>query len=807
MSFVVLLPDGFEVLTTNQGRDSYEPLLGTSPEQDLSAFWEMVPDDLHELSSTERKLVEAMWSGLVQYASSLLNQAAHLDQTGSLFDFPIHLPRKWLHFDIERTYELNTERAELLDNTQKIQESRVLEIETESGFHNAFDFYGTGGRSFAGIELRSASSYDTQYRFEVEFQMTASLLGESDRGWVLLGYSNQAQRHASRFSGFMVALSTAGDVGILCVSGGTTGFQGALTSPQVTYYPAGSTLNTVPGNRLRVSLWYDGSVGGLDSTQGARVTLLVEDLDLGTELRVDNRRIDFTSADDVLGGTFLDGWWGDSFGFMAPPFDVARYVPEIGTGDYTVRILPGATAFVDPSVDGRIRQVPLLQPQVSNDQEFLRAGLEFDLARDSNGGWAYLRFEDQPARRLWAEAAALDGQLLSKLFGPLTGIADLLEQSDGLKLKTQIIGALYGLISGPHLGPLAAAIGGLLGAPIAIRPGVVIDTTSMGGQPAIVVQEVDRERVYPYPAGLERTVEVGDVIEKFTPLVTLPFVHDWITAPVRLADAVEHEIQKYSRVLTDVQVEYLMAEFNALPRPLTATIIRLFSHRFSERIRRYLVNAMGVWCGLTDVLINILVRTSEELGMSDRMVFSGRRDHYLATITALPAAPAGTPEYDADPVQIGDKVDLVLVNTLKLAFDRDAKPGFAFDFIEFDTLTFPRDRTQLNVYEALTGGPAPRYNDGEEYLAEPADPDACPPADLLYNLGEVWVLDTRADITATYSGPDVGPQTLTIYRQTVTLAQGESFTFREPNYWDECGESLVNLDFSMPRNSHHLPWL
>jgi hypothetical protein len=542
---------------------------------------------------------------------------------------------------------------------------------------------------------------------------------------------------------------------------------------------------------------------------------------------------------------------------------VARNVAQIGPLDYLLRVLPGSVSFVDPSLDGKVRYIPLLQPNVTDDIGFLRADLDFDIVRSRSNLWAYLRFEDQPVDRLWAEATALDGQLLQKLFAPLTGIADLLESSDGLKLKTQIIGALYGLISGPHLGPLSAAVGGLLGAPIAVKPGIVLDFTSLAGHPAIVIEEVDRERVYPYPKGIKTVVSIGDAVEKFDPLVELPKVHDWVTAPVRLANAVTDEMQKYSRVLTDVQVEYLMAEYRELPRPLTNDIISAFSFKFSQRIRKYLLNAVGVWCGLLDVLVNLLYTGIEELEVTDDIQMSGRRHEGTVRVMALPANPLNSPVYTANPVIIGQFILIPLAESLQDSFTSLAMSGFTYEILEYSHAVFPRRRTQLTAREALTGALDPRYDHGgmatvgslptspeaspvylanpvivgqtilisraEElttsfsglgmagfsysileyedealYYQEPPVGDSCPPSNFLYDQAEIWVLDSRTGFNAKYTGTNTGNITTRIYKTEKVLSHGQTEWFYEPDYWDECDESDINLDFSRRRNSHHV---
>jgi len=902
MSFVTLLTDGLEVVTTAQGKESYEPLLGTIEGINVSPLWGIVPDDLQELPANDQRILECVWRGLIQYASDIMVRTAHLDQTASLIDFPLHLPRKWLYYDILRTVELETDVTSIVDGTTGNTQSKVTQYAVdEDNFRTQYDLYTTGPDVFVGVPFRSASSYDTEYRFSTILSFTAVLSPTVDKAWVMLGYKNRNQAHASRHSGLYVCISTKGDVSLLVIKAGQDGFAATLTSDSIEYTSLG-VLGTTSGNRLQVQLWYDGSTHGLNPTEGAEVTVQVDDLDNGATLSK-TLRLSFTT--ERTNDTYLDPWWADSWVITTPSLAVAQAVPAFASNDSIVKVKPETVNFVDPSVDANVRHLPILQPNVSNDEGFLRASIDYDLLRHPQGLWAYIKFEDQPASRLWAEAVALDGKLMQKMFAPLTGIADLLESSDTLKLKTQIIGALYGLISGPHLGPLSSAIGGLLGAPIAVRPGVVKSFTSLGGQPAIVMEEVDRERIYPYPPGLQTTVEIGDLVERFDPLVEMPVCHDWVSAPVRLAEAVSHEVQKYSRVLTDVQVEYLMAEFRALPRPLTGNIIRLFSSRFSERIRRYLLNAIGVWCGLTDVLINITSKIHDDLELTDYASLSGRRDHYVARIVSMPPSPQLASDWDNQ--QPDDFVNLRVVeslyqdykpatrymvgqqtvanlNALSPGFgdayivsggggvltagtltvadgdivnwigyqwsllvenvggvppenlrvvlhatepliapytfnnpsdmliyngiDVDGASGsdFVFTTLEFDRTTYPRDRTQLTAREALTGYNDPRYNVGSDvYGDDPPDPDACPQPLPLYDQAEIWVMDSRVTLTASYTGVDNGPQVLRVYKEDKTLSAGESHTFNEPDYWDECEGSEVNLDFSRAINSPYVP--
>jgi len=753
MSFFILLPDGFEVITPAQSREDFEPLLGTAEEVKVGALWGIVPDDLQELPAREHRVIESMWRGLVQYFGDMLARTSHLDQTRSLLDFPIHLQRKWLHFDVTRTYELQTEQADLFDSTADAAGSYLSSNSDGEYVVNQFNLYGTDALARLGVRLRSSMSCDTLVRFETRMSLDVTLNTSSTEGWFLVGYANTSLRTASRYSGLYVAISSAGRLGLLAVSEGSS-FTGTLTAGDVIFFLHTETLGDLAGRELSLRMWYDGQTSGLDPTNLALVTIELEDVDTGEVIRQEQALTFVDSGTQVFAP-----WWADSFCFQSVPLELARLVPDMGPGDYSFRILPGDTLFIDPTLSPMIRHVPILQPNVSNDDEFLRAGLEFELVRDPGGAWAYLRFEDTPAARLWAEASALDGELMSKMFAPLTGVADLLETSDGLKLKTQIIGALYGLVSGPHLGPLAAAIGGLLGAPIAVRPGIVLELVTMGGSTAIVVQEVERERVYPYPLGSELLVEVGDAVDKFQPLVRMPEIHDWISAPTRLAAQVTEEVQKYSTFLTEVPVEYFMAEYNELPTPLTAAIVDTFSFNFSERIRRYLLNAVAVWCGVADLVITIAAKMGEDLELTDDLAFSSRLD--------------GETEYDL--------------------------------------ATYPRDRTLLTHRDALTGALDPRYNAwGLEYEDGPVDPDAIPPGDLLYNQAEIWVLDSRVSFTATY---DLGPGadvTMGVYGDTQTLAYGESHTFEEPDYWDEFIFDVyaeIDLDFSKLSKSGHLGWL
>jgi hypothetical protein len=749
MSFLVALGDGFEVLTPTQGPETYEPYVGTSAGLDLQAFWGVVPDDLMELPDEDRKIIETMWGGLIQYAAGFLTASAHLDQSRSLLDFPLHLQRRWLRFEIERAYDLSG-AVGLVDRTEGSPGSGIT-YATKSA-PNKISLYGGGAPAQVGVALRSAVRWDATLRWDIQLKLDVDLDSGAEEGWMLLGYANTRQVEATSQSGVWAAISTLGRVGWLCVTSGEGGLKGALVDGQVKFVLGEETFTYLPDETLQISAWYDPGAEGFDTPTAAWATLRVVNTGTGSEANLKTRITPTTTPS--TGTPLHQGWYGDLFCIQSPTGDILPWAPGLDTGEFTLQVTPHHLSFLDPSVDGRIRHIPLLQPKVSTDEGFLRYSLEFDLVRDqAKDRWAYLRFEDQPDAVLWADAVALDGALLSKMYTPLTGVASYLGTSDTAKLRTQVIGALYGLLAGPHLGPLSAAVGGLLGVPIAIRDGIVKGFISVGGTPGIVVEEVDRERVYTYPEGGVVLVELGDTVTRLQSLVELPEVHDWVSAPHALANAVSEEMEKFRTVLVRIPSTYIMAEYKDLPRPLTDAIVAAFSRDLSTRLRQYLLNALAVWCSVAGILFQIFYRTVDDLDLTDAFRLSGRKDN------------------DDEGI--------------------------------FPYAQFPRDRTYLTIKDALTNGDQPMYNvDGHLYGDHG---EACPPEGLLYNQGELLILPDRVNFTVTYSGADTGTKAIAVYKEIRSLESGESYTFKEPDWWDIC-VSVPNLDFSKPENSHHLPW-
>lgn len=801
MSFVTLLDDGFEVITTRQNVEDFDPLLGSVHDVDVGPFWRLAPDDAQDLPSDEIKFIESMWKGLLQHFSELMVEAAHLDATKSLTAFPMHFERKWLDFQIERQVSLDSEVANLLVLTDDVPLSNLSTYtDANDRPYSLFNLYGTDALARIGISLRSAVGHRTQLRAQVQCGFDWDDRGVPGEVWMLWGYANTQQRAYSKYSTLSVAVSSTGRLGVLTVMSPGT-FAAPLTDAYVRFDLAPVTVSFSPGDELTISMWYNGQAQGLENGQRASIMCQVTAKGVTVEWETD-------LAFEVVGelGVSPAAWWGDAFVAWAPPREIASRVSEFGEGDYLLKLRPRDLTFLDPSVAPEIRYIPVLQPRVTDSRDILRAGLEFELERDPRGRWGYLRFDTEPPATLWAESTALDLRLMHKMFAPLTGVAAELGTSDTYHLRTQIVGALYGLLSGPHLTQLAIAIGGLMGAPMALESGRVKSFTDLSGQPAIVVEEDDRDRIYPYLQGMVPLVAPGDVVSRFDPLVQMPQMHDWITAPSQLADLVGDEVQKYAAFLVQIPHQFLMAEYNLLPRPVTPSDVSAFTTRFSRRLTRYLAQTVGVWCGIANAIMQIIVNLNEDMEIDDTVLFSGRRDHYLATITALPAVPAGTPEYDANPVTVSDEVDLALAILIGNAFIRDGKAGFTFDILEYDKTAWPKDRTVLYAREALTGADDPRYNDHDpsrSYGAGPTPPAPCPPSGLIYNHAEIWVLDTRMNVIVNYNGVDTGPTDVTIYDTTVTMSHTDVHEFEEPDFWDECRRSVGTLDFSDPDNSGH----
>lgn len=610
MPLIVFGNDGVEAVTlVRDDTPDFRPFEGDAGSIESEYLWGMLPDDLDDLPRQDRLLIESAWKGLIQYAAATLTEVAHLDQSASLINFPVRRPRRWLHLDLARKEDVSAGSPLLLDNLPGRRGARLLQtpdqvvqatVETAQdaahvGAYLSLDHsVSEQARNRASVSIRLADIYRTT---DNPAQELAPALSAGNEGWFLFGYGNLSLPVLA--PGAYAAVSTLGRVAaVLSHSDGTATW--AVSGDQVPL----SSLN----EEVAVSLEYfpqeDGTI---------RATARVGDVQVSSTAEAS-----FRATQVVMLGA-------DTRSQPRAPY--TGLFSEAARTSFSVAMRE--VTWTDTSLHPELRAIPSLVTSVLGYQDRLVAGIDYVVAWDDEAKWSELRMLDTPTTDVWAEWAAFDSRLLEKLFGEFIGVPSVATGPDSLETKNKLVALLYGLLAGPQVGPLTAAISALAGVPVAMEAGPVITVDTSDVDPCIVVRGFATDRRYKYPAGLKPLVSVGDFVEKFDLLVEHPTVLDW-TKGKEFVDALRlntssrklfMEAQKFSAVQINIPYGSLGVSREDEGSP----------YNLPNQIHDYLDKALPLWCGALQVFLTLVKRVEDRFDMLDSQDWEG----VLSVLTPL----------------------------------------------------------------------------------------------------------------------------------------------------------------------------
>ena len=609
MTFVVSDSDGLEILTVVlDNSEGFAPRMGTGTSLNPSFFWRMLPSDFEDLPVSDRRKIEAIWSGMTQFFSAVLAETAHLDQATGLIDHPVRVPRKWIQYELEKFYDLSKFVSALNTNLSGDARQRLLfggselnqtYMELTQGGRNTGAWVALGGphieQATVRSELRVSFRSFTPGSVPQEPSELPNLSGSTE-SWFLSGYGNLSKDRMS--SGVYAAVSTLGRVAVMSRRDG-----GSMDWTITT-----ETVDAIrEGTQVDIRLWYEGARAG----QPGFATVEVTSVDDPEDSAVVSAEVEGT--------------------FKAQHFVLSAPDTRVPVSSETVRLLSEgqgrsfgvllhSLTYLDVSVDRRTRNVPILQPRVSDLEGVIVQDLDFFVhsVDTSLEKWAALHFIEQPEAILWADSVGLDNRILEKTFGPLIQTRYSSKGPDSEKFKNRLFGLLYGLLAGPHPDVLAVALSSLGGIPVAMRPGEVIAIEGPRGEPAIVVRETDHERVYGYPPLLRPVVSVGDTVQPFDILVEGVRVQDWYDGGRTFAERlvsegiISNEVEKYVGLLVEIPygADGGFAEDSG-PASLP------------NQVLNYLRRAQAIWGGIFRTFFRMIARIGDDLLLDDDLSFDG----------------------------------------------------------------------------------------------------------------------------------------------------------------------------------------
>ena len=102
---IVFGTDGVEAVTLLRDDSAFSPMVGESNDVLVSPLWRLMPSEFSLLPRRDRLVMESVWSGMLKAFASEMADAAFLDMTQSLLQFPVFRQRKWLRVDVLRGYD------------------------------------------------------------------------------------------------------------------------------------------------------------------------------------------------------------------------------------------------------------------------------------------------------------------------------------------------------------------------------------------------------------------------------------------------------------------------------------------------------------------------------------------------------------------------------------------------------------------------------------------------------------------------------------------------------------------------------
>lgn len=648
MAILISEEDGLEVITLVPERvENFVPLLGTANTTNVQFIWQSLPDDLQELQAGDRRYIEQIWTAMFQYAAGVLAEISHLDQTSSLIDFPVHLPRKWMMLELENRVDLRSFASQLIDETRNSRGSRAFF--GGAGADEATYLEVTHGARHEGLAVPLRGPHSQRATTRAEFRFNFSSLAspeatflrvEEDLGppadgpeaWILFGYGDLNRERLA--AGVYAAVSTAGRLAAVH----------RTESGSMSWTNAAGAVDAVSeGQDVVLSMWYAGAT----EDDPGRLTVQLETTDgasvIQTQVDVDSR---FLARQMVIVAADT-----------RPPIEAPNTaILEDGRGR-TVALLLDELTYLDVALDQRVRHIPALQPRITDDSDLLLHELDFriEVSETRARERSTLLFVDQPAAVLWAEWVSLDNRLLEKIYGQFVGTTLSNKGPDTEKFKNKLVGLLYGLVAGPYPGPLRVALAAMAGVPVALESGRVLSTVGPNGEHAITIRGFDGDRSYAYPPELRPTVAVGDEVRKLEILTEHPTILDWKDGGQSFASriSIENEVQKFSSVLVEIPAGSDGTARADSDRP----------DNFVNQAREYLDLVLPLWVGVFRLFFVLIFRVEEEFDLTDALSFDAELTLHDALTNALDARYNDVRQFRYD--ESGLIYDEAYVNVLK----------------------------------------------------------------------------------------------------------------------------------------------
>lgn len=682
----VVADSGLEVLSlSTDPSPDFRPALDTAADIDPRSLWSVVPTDLHDLPVRDRELVQSAWAGLIQYAAGLLAETAHCDQLGTLHDFPIRRPRKW----IDLAYYRQDEVANGGITVRSKAHAPGLGLREQAGFQYgdpvtaALLTVQSGAQVCAYQPLAAGDvGLDTALRTQVSFRLSAGTAAGLSRpwasgdgeAWVMLGFGDPTADVQG--PGPSVAVSTLGRVAAVFIHDDRTA-DWSLASGTVPVTAATLTL--------RVSWTPPDPEGGHPGRVDALVTSSVEGtapVSVSPALAVP---VLPTPAPSVTAALVTGA---DTRVRVRSPREGFLLAAYTGTRARIRAEFASTWYWTDPSLPPRTSAVPSLSQGTVSGRAWYQ-GRDYEIA-ESGTATPYLQTATPDILvpyadgRLWAEYVAADDRLLSAVYGVFVGTEHAAGLTDTVENRNLVAALLRGLVEGPNLVALSAALSALTGTPVAVEDGDVISVDTDDVEPVIVVRGFDVDRRYPYPRDYTPAVVVGQRVRAGDFLTReRAVVWDWVDGEGMVA------LGQFGREVND--------------RRPDGTIVRRFRHeveKFSKvlvtlpaaarggdsgfrDVRAYMGKALALWASYVESLLVLVFDLFDVTLVSEAVTYAGE----LGLRDALTNA--------ADP-RYNEGVGYV--------YDGTGSAGIVYNQAEYDTL---RDSLSLDIWN--TGGAPVAY--------------------------------------------------------------------------------------------------
>jgi len=552
-------------------REDFTPDYSSIPEPNF--FWDLLPDDFESLSSRDVKLVESLWDIMLKAGASILGETAYLDQMSGLVDFPTRQQRRWVRHNLERTIQGSVHHRELGTLASAAPGSRTL-----WGGVSADETYIEGGRGGSNVvfaKLKGSHTSANTTRFEIDFKIRNPvnsefvLVGEllqfvGEEEWVLLGLGTTEVNEGNK--GLFIGISTTGRLAV-AQTNASNSLIWVISSDTL---PVSSLYSGIT-----VSAWYTGITG----SDPGYITAIA------------------TTSENIvasIGSAVTRLFTYDAVVITFPNTRTTHERIVFSRNASTLSVILGKMEFMDLSINTKTREIPSLQPNISNTDGKLFQDIDYYI--DFTNDTASLCFQLQPPTLLWANYEGYDNRMLESIFGQLVGNVAAARGPDSWELKNRLFALIYGQVAGPHIGPLSTALSSIAGVPVCVEDGRVIALAGPTGKSAITVKGIRSSKVYTFNKNTEPTVKVGDFVRKFDTLGIPVVIKDWYKSTE------DSGITGYGTL----EIEF---PYNGEGDPL----------QIIADSKEYLRLTLPMWVSVNNVITKLVTRADDSIDLSDAL--------------------------------------------------------------------------------------------------------------------------------------------------------------------------------------------